>query len=82
MIEMLLAAKADMFISSSDGMMPIHRAAAEGHLDAMNVLIEHGLCIDDPISVTGLCIQVHCETITRLQDLPHCTMLHLLVVWM
>lgn len=39
---MLLVAKADMFITGSDGMMPIHRAATEGHLDVIDLLIEHG----------------------------------------
>jgi len=41
---MLLEAAADMFVcSSSDGLMPIHKAAAEGHYRVVEKLIEHGI---------------------------------------
>lgn len=41
-VKMLIDAKADMFIASSDGMMPIHRAAAEGHMEVLEELISQG----------------------------------------
>ena len=50
-----MEAKADMFISNSEGMMPLHKAAAEGHCTIVEKLIEHGLHLPPKDCVHQFC---------------------------
>lgn len=45
-VGLLLEARADLNITSTDGMMPIHKAASEGHLAAVDKLIAKGALVN------------------------------------
>lgn len=45
-VGMLLDAKADLNITSTEGMMPIHKASSEGHYEAVKKLIDKGALVN------------------------------------